>query len=133
MMASLFTSIFIGVAGGLLIMVGTGLLFQPHEFSAAHGIILADNPSQLSEVRAPGAFLMISALFLLFSVGRTRFLQPAVALIIAIYGSYGFARLFSLMHDGLPSQALVQAMALELAVAFLGAILWLRLRFTQSQ
>lgn len=132
-MAHHFTRIFIGAAGGLLIIIGTDLLFQPHDFSAANGIILDDNPSQLSEIRAPGALLMISAIFMLLSAGRARFLQPALALITAIYGSYGFARLFSLMLDGPPSQMLVQAMIMELVIAGLGANAWLRFRSKKSQ
>ncbi|MEL6876367.1 MAG: DUF4345 domain-containing protein, partial [Pseudomonadota bacterium] len=102
MMTHVSTRIFVGAAGGLLIVVGTGLMFQPHDFSAANGIILGDNPSQLSEIRAPGALLIISALFMLVSVGRARLLESALALITGIYGSYGLARLFSLMIDGPP-------------------------------
>lgn len=127
------TRIFVCAAGGLLIVVGTGLFFQPHDFSAANGIILDDNPSQLSEIRAPGALLMAGAIFMLLSAGRAQFLQPALALITIIYGSYGLARLFSLMIDGPPSQTLFQAMIMELVIAGLGAIAWLRYRSIQSQ
>ncbi len=126
------TRIFVGAVGGLLIAVGTGLMFQPHDFSAANGIILGDNPSQLSEIRAPGALLIISALFMLISVGRARLLEPALALIAGIYGSYGLARLFSLMIDGPPSHSLVQAMIIELVIAGLSSIAWLRFRSMQS-
>lgn len=132
-MSHLPTRIFVGAAAGLLIVVGTGLLFQPHDFSAANGIILGDNPSLLSEVRAPGALLMISAIFMLLSVGRTQYLQSALALTTAIYGSYGLARLFSLMIDGPPSQTLFQAMIMELVIASLGVFAWLRLRSAQSR
>ncbi|MEO0440206.1 MAG: DUF4345 domain-containing protein [Pseudomonadota bacterium] len=131
-MTHVSTRIFIGAASGLLIVVGAGLMFQPHNFSAANGIILSDNPSLLSEIRAPGGLLLISALFMLVSVGRTRLLEPALALIAGIYGSYGLARLFSLMIDGPPSQSLVQAMIMELVIAGLSVIAWLRFRSTQN-
>ncbi|MEM8633645.1 MAG: DUF4345 domain-containing protein [Pseudomonadota bacterium] len=126
------TRIFVGVAGGLLLVVGTGLMFQPHDFSAANGIMVGDNPSQLSEIRAPGALLIISALFMLFSIGRARLLEPALVLITGIYGSYGLARLLSLMIDGPPVQSLFQAMILELVIAGLGMIAWQRFRSTQT-
>ncbi len=38
-----------------------------------------------------------------------------------------------MMHDRPPSQALFQAMIMELVIAGLGAIIWLRFRSTQSQ
>lgn len=132
-MTHLLSRIFVGSAGGLLIVIGTSLLFQPHGFYAANEIILGDNPSQLSEIRAPGALLMISAIFMLLSVGRERFLQPALALIVVIYGSYGSARLLSLALDGIPSGSLVQAMVLELILAGLGLIAWLRFGSTESR
>ncbi|WP_430413793.1 DUF4345 domain-containing protein [Parasphingorhabdus sp.] len=133
MMEHLLIRTFVGAAGGLLMAVGTGLLFQPHDFYAANDIILADNPSLMSEIRAPAALLMVSATFMMSSVGRIRFLQPALALIAVIYGSYGSARLLSLILDGTPSQSLVQAMVLELAIANLAAIAWLRFRSASSQ
>ncbi|SIO13945.1 protein of unknown function [Parasphingorhabdus marina DSM 22363] len=125
-MAQLLPRTFAGVAGGLLMVIGAGLLFQPHNFSAANGIILGDNPSLISEIRAPGAVLMVSAIFMILGVGRERFLRPALALIMAIYGSYGLARLLSIMLDGPPSPSLVQAMILELIIASFALIFWLR-------
>jgi hypothetical protein len=51
------TSIFLTVSGLLLLAIGSTILFVPHAFYASDGIVLGNNPSLLSEIRAPGGLL----------------------------------------------------------------------------
>lgn len=116
------TRTFLGAAGGLLLVVGVGILFQPQDFSAANGVILGDDPSHLSEVRAPGGLLIASAVFMLCSVGRDRLIPAALTLSAAVYGTYGLSRIVGMAFDGVPSDPLVQAMYMELMIGGLSVI-----------
>lgn len=120
------TKTFLGAAGGLLIAIGAGVLFQPEAFSAANGVVLSDDASQLSEVRAPGGLLLVNGLILLLAVGRDRFTGMGLILTAVVYGTYGLSRLVGLALDGVPSQPLMQAMVIELAVAAIAMILLAR-------
>jgi len=107
------------VSGIILIGIGMALLFTPHSFAASNGIVLDNDASLLSEVRAPGGLLLISGVIVLVGAIRHHLLQTSLALAALIYGSYGLSRLWSMVSDGLPSSTLTQAAVLEL---ILGAL-----------
>ena len=54
---TLFQKIALGVAGITALGIGASILIAPYAFYASYGIVLAPNPSLLSELRAPGAGL----------------------------------------------------------------------------
>ena len=116
-MTSLIARVVLGLAGALLLFIGCSVVLTPGSFAAANGIALPDNPSLLSEVRAPGGLLLASAVFILTSALRGSFVAQAWGLSALVYGSYGLARAVSIALDGLPSASLTQAMVIELVIA----------------
>ena len=119
------TVIFLSVSG-LLLAIGGTILLVPHTFYASDGIMLGNNPSLLSEIRAPGGLLATSALFILAGAFRPTLRSLALTLTILVYGSFGFSRLVGLSLDGMPSNSLVIATGVELAVAAIGLVILLR-------
>ncbi|MEZ5277018.1 MAG: DUF4345 domain-containing protein [Opitutaceae bacterium] len=110
------TRILLLVSGGLLLAVGCATLLQPHAFFAANGIALGNDPSELSEVRAPGGLLIGCALAILLGAVRASSTQTALILATMVYGLFGGSRLISIALDGLPSNPLIWAMATELII-----------------
>ena len=79
--------------------------------------MLGNDPSLLSEIRAPGGLLATSALLILIGVFRQNLRSIALILTVLIYGSFGFSRLVSLVLDGIPSNSLLTATVIELVMA----------------
>ncbi|MEL7297652.1 MAG: DUF4345 domain-containing protein [Pseudomonadota bacterium] len=121
------TTVYLTLAGFLLLAIGGSILLAPHAFYASNDIALGSNPTLLSEIRAPGGLLTATALLALISVVRRRLRAFAMPMLVLVYGSFGLARLVSITQDGIPANSIVSAMILELAVATIGvAILWRR-------
>ena len=106
----------LGVSGLMLLAIGLSVLFNPVSFAAANGFELPAGPSALSEYRAPGGVLVVSAVVILLSLVHRRQMQLGLMLAALIDGSYGAARLVSIWLDGLPSHALTQATFIELLI-----------------
>jgi hypothetical protein len=113
------------LAGTLLLAIGGAILLAPHAFHASNEIQLGNNPSLLSEIRAPGGLLTATATLALISVFRRRLRASTIPMLVLVYGSFGLARLVSMVQDGIPAAPIVAATVLELIVAVVGiAILW---------
>jgi hypothetical protein len=117
------TSIFLTVSGLLLLAIGGTILFVPHTFYASDGIVLGNNPSMLSEIRAPGGLLAASALVILAGVFRSTLRSLAFILTVLVYGSFGLSRLVGWYLDGMPSNSLVIATVIELVMAGIGLVM----------
>ena len=117
------TSIFLTVSGLLLLAIGGTILFVPHAFYASDGIVLGQDPSLLSEIRAPGGLLATSGLLILIGIFRPALRSLALMLTVLVYGSFGLSRLLSLYLDGMPSNSLMIAMVVELVVAGIGLVM----------
>ena len=122
------TVTYLVIAGLLLLAIGSAILLAPHAFHGSNGIILGDNPNLLSEIRAPGGLLAGSGIIVLMGAFRTRLRTPAVQLATLVYGSFGAARLVSVVFDGVPSSSIVGATVLELVVAVVGLAMLLQSR-----
>ena len=119
------TIIYLVIAGLLLLAIGGAILLVPDAFHGSNGITLDANPNLLSEIRAPGALLAGSGIFILLGALRKSQRPNAVQLSVLVYGTFGLARLLSIALDGMPSSSIVGAAVLELSVAFVGlAIVW---------
>ena len=108
--------IFLFLSGLLLLAIGIGILLVPHAFHASNGIVLDNDPSLLSEVRAPGGLLAASSILILCGAFRRSLRSPAMVLTVLVYGSFGLARLLGLALDGIPSSGLVGSAVIELLV-----------------
>lgn len=100
----------------IAIGIGAALLLDPNAFHASNGIELPADASLLSEVRAPGAALLVLGALMGVGVFARSFTFASTAIAAAVYLAYGGARLVSLALDGVPAPGLLGATALELAV-----------------
>ena len=121
-----FTLVFLSLSGLLLLAIGGAVLLAPHAFHATNGIALGDDPSLLSEIRAPGGLLTAAAVLILIGVFRRTLRSLAMVLTVLVYGSFGLARVLGMVLDGLPSSGLVGATAIELIVAAIGLLVLCR-------
>ncbi len=120
------TVIFLFVSGSLLLVIGSTILLVPHAFYASDGILLGNDPSLLSEIRAPGGLLASSGLLILFGAFRVHLRSLSITLTILVYGTFGLSRLVGFTLDGMPSNNLVMATGVELTVAAIGLIMLCR-------
>lgn len=107
------------LAGLGLIVIGALLAFVPEMMFAPSGVVLGDNPGLLSEIRAPGGFLLVAGAAVFAASFAPALRGFGLALSAMIYLSYGVTRIFSVLIDGAPPAHLMQAMGVEL---FLGAV-----------
>lgn len=102
------------------------LLFSPIVFQALSGIALANDPSVLSETRAPGGALLVSGFIMIMGAFIGSWTSPGLQLSSLLYLSYGLSRLVSMALDGMPHEALIQATVAELIIGALSltALAW---------
>ena len=112
--------LFLSIAGLMLLTIGVEVLLTPQTFYANDGVLLGNNPSLLSEIRASGGLLAGGALVMFAGIVRPSVRSLAMTLSVLIYGSFGLSRLLSLILDGIPSNNLLMATAIELTVAAIG-------------
>ncbi|MEO1576547.1 MAG: DUF4345 domain-containing protein [Pseudomonadota bacterium] len=124
-MKALVTRVVLGLAGALLLYIGSAILIDPVSFAAGNGIALPESASLMSEVRAPAGLLVASAVLIIVSALRARRMTLALALSALVYGSYGLSRVVGILLDGFPSTPLTQAMVIELVIGAvsLGALM----------
>lgn len=127
-MKRLIARIVLGASGLLLLGIGSAVLFDPGSFAASNGIVLPDNASLLSEIRAPGGMLMSTGVLIIFFAIRAAYLHVGYALSALVYCSYGAARIVGILSDGLPSASLTQAMVVELLLGGLCLALFIMSR-----
>lgn len=126
------TSIFLVFAALLLLAIGGTILLVPHTFYASDGIMLGNDPSLLSEIRAPGGLLASSGLLIFLGAFRTPLRSFAITLTVLVYGAFGLSRLVGFTLDGIPSNNLVMATGVELTVAVIGLVIFCRQPSTDS-
>lgn len=104
------------ISGLIAASIGGAILFNPANFYAANGIDLGGSVSLLNEIRASGGALLTAGILIISGcfVARLRF--TAVVVSCLLYLSYGLSRMLSFAVDGMPSEGLVQAAALEIVI-----------------
>lgn len=121
-MKSTGTRILLFVAGLILVLVGTGVLFFPHGFYESNGTILGSEPGLLSEIHASGGLLLVCGIVILIAPFRSSMRRPALALSAMVFLAYGLARHASMVMNGMPSTSLVVSAGIELPIGTLCAI-----------
>ncbi|MEL7361964.1 MAG: DUF4345 family protein, partial [Bacteroidota bacterium] len=91
-MTRLGIQLLLALAGLTLIALGAAILVTPHAFFATNGILLGSDPSLLSEIRAPGAILALSGLFVVRGVVQRSRRRQALQIATVVYGAYGATR-----------------------------------------
>lgn len=105
------------LASGLIAAgIAALILFAPKVFYAGYGIEIGKNVSLANELKAPAGALLLGGLLILVGVFKSKFIVPSLATAAAIYLSYGFSRILSMVIDGVPQSGLVSAATLELVI-----------------
>ncbi|MCE8554290.1 DUF4345 domain-containing protein [Ruegeria pomeroyi] len=107
----------LGVAGITSLGIGAFILVAPHAFYAGYGIVLGQEPSLLSELRAPGAALAAFGAVMLAGIVRPALRQAAVIAALTVFLAFPAGRVLGLVVDGVPSGGILGALGLELAIA----------------
>jgi len=116
-MIQVLTRTALALLGALLGAIGGALLLSPKAFLEMSHVFIDNDPGLLSELTASSGMLaLIGGLMILGSI-KLRFAKLALLAGAVVYGSYGISRLISMVLHGLPSQSLITATILELAVA----------------
>ncbi len=121
MSSSKMTRVTLIVAGLIATVVGISILLVPAAFHATNGIVLGDNASLLSEIRAPGAALLASGVLVVCGAFVEKLTFSALLLATVLYLAYGVSRIISIALDGMPANGLVAVAVLELAVGLVCA------------
>lgn len=116
----------LGVAGITALGIGAVILVAPRAFYASYGIALGSDPSLLSELRAPGAGLAAFGAVMLAGMVRAALQQVAVVAALTVFLAFPAGRVVGLAIDGIPSNGILGALALELAIAALCLIAFRR-------
>jgi hypothetical protein len=121
MTTTLTQKIILFISGLTAVGIGAAILTAPIAFHATNGIALGDDPSLLSEIRAPGGALLTMGVFMLAGLIRARLARLSLAIGAAIFLSYGLSRCLAIALDGWPDSGLVVAAAFELLIGVLCA------------
>ena len=113
------TRILLLFAGLMLFVIGAATLLVPHAFFAESGVTLGHNPSLLSEIRAPGGLLVGCAVVVLLGALWRSIRRQALMLAAMVYDAFGASRVLAMTLDGMPSESLLWATAIELVLATL--------------
>jgi len=122
----------LGISGLTAVGIGGMITFAPHIFYASYGITLGEDPSLLSELRAPGAGLATLGILMLLGIWRSTVAQLAVAATLIVFLAFPAGRFVGLAFDGMPSGAIIGALILEIAMAGL-CLFAFRRRFVGRQ
>jgi len=122
------TQLFLALSGALSLAIGLSVLVIPHAFFASNHIALGSDPNLMSEIRAPGGLLLAAGLIMLWGVISKRNRHIALQTAIVVFGMYGISRLLSLILDGIPSTALIIALAIELILCSVAIVLSLKVQ-----
>ena len=118
------------ISGLVAVLVGGAILLSPQAFYSSSGIELGDNVSLLNEIRAPGGALLASGLLIMLGAFLAELSFTSIILATLLYLSYGSSRILSMLTDGQPADALIQAAALEIVIGLICAFALVKYRQT---
>lgn len=120
-------------SGAILGLIGGALMISPKAFLETSHVFVERDPGLMSELAAPGGLLVATGVFMLIGAAKLRFASMALATGAVVYGSYGIGRVVSMLLHGLPSQSLISATIIEVAIAVMLSGLWLTARLKQTE
>lgn len=109
----------LSLSGATSFGIGAFILAAPHAFYASYGIALGADPSLLSELRAPGAGLAAFGVVMLSGLFGSAMTVPAIVAAMTVFIAFPAGRLVGIAFDGMPSDGIIGALLLELAIATL--------------
>ena len=82
----------------------------------------------MNEIRASGGALLATGILILSGAFVASLTFTSVVLACLLYLSYGLSRMLSFTIDGMPSESLVQAAALEIVIGVVCVYVFVRYR-----
>ena len=116
------------ISGLVAISIGVAILIMPENFYAASGISLNGNVSLLNEIRASGGMIFVAGVIIMAGVYVAELTYAATIISILLYLTYGVSRLMSMVLDGRPAEALIQAVIVEIIIGLACAFAFLKYR-----
>ncbi|WP_394179821.1 DUF4345 domain-containing protein [Marinomonas posidonica] len=119
MIVSMFERIVLGIAGVTAFTIGGVIALEPHIFYLSYNITLADDPSLLSELRGPGANLAVLGALMLAGLFYHPLSKTSIVVAKIVFFAFPLGRVIGIFADGMPSGAILAALAVEIAIAVL--------------
>jgi hypothetical protein len=114
-----FEQIALGVSGITALGIGSFILAAPQVFYASYGIAVGTDANLLSELRAPAAGLAALGALMLAGILRGAMSRMAIMAALTVFLAFPAGRLVGLLVDGMPSDSILGALFVELAIAAL--------------
>lgn len=125
-MSRALTRVALAASGAMLGLIGGVLFVSPQAFLASSGVLVGRDPGLMSELAAPAGILLVTGGLMMFGAVRRRFARAGLGAGAIVYGTYGAGRLVSMALHGAPQPGLITATLIELGIAALLAVLWMR-------
>ena len=116
-MTSLFHRTVLALGGATALGIGLALALAPGEVYAGMGVSLTGGPTLTSDLRAQGATLAALGAAMLAGLRRPALARLSAGLGALVYGAYGVGRGLGLALDGMPSEGVLVAFAVEATLA----------------
>ncbi|MEM6467857.1 MAG: DUF4345 domain-containing protein, partial [Pseudomonadota bacterium] len=87
----------LGLSGLTVVGIGGFIMVAPHAFYASYGIVLGDDPSLLSELRALAAGLLTLGALMLAGIWRSALTHLAIAASLIVFLAFPTGRLIGLV------------------------------------
>ena len=114
------------IAGLTLIAIGGYISFIPVNYLGQFILNQEVNLKVLSEMRGMGGSLFVFGLFIFSACFEPRLAKSALTISILIFTSFSVFRTIGIVVDGVPNQAILIALSIEVLLAILGIIIWLK-------
>lgn len=109
----------LGISGLAAVAIGLAITLDPQAFYAGYGIVLAPQPNLMSELRAPAVNLAVLGLIILSGALYRKMTRAAALLGTTVFLAFAVGRVVSLVLDGRPSDSILAALVIEVALALL--------------
>ena len=119
MKISKFQKTVLGIAGFTAFAIGAFILIEPYAFYASYGIALTADPNLLSELRAPAANLAALGAVMLAGLFRPSLARISSAIALIVFLAFPAGRVISITVDGMPSENVLAALAIEVVIGAL--------------
>lgn len=114
------------IAGLTLIAIGGYISFTPVNYLGQFNLNQEVNLEVLSEMRGMGGSLFLFGLFIFSACFEPRLAKSALTISILIFTSFSVFRTIGIVVDGMPNQSILVALSIEIILAILGIIAWLK-------
>ncbi|MCG9630415.1 DUF4345 domain-containing protein [Vibrio sp. Isolate30] len=114
-----FQRIVLGAAGFTAFVIGGLISLSPLEFYASYGVAIDSEPSLLSELRGLGANLAALGMLMIAGLFSSSLAKTSVVVAKVVFFAFPVGRMIGIMADGMPSQSILTALAIEIVFAVL--------------